>query len=1164
LFTITHSSLRFMSKKMSHASTIINKANCLHYSAERGGRARRATGKETPLIVQDELDMFIATVEKSLPDVVTLEAEVFDWIGTQASIMGAAGDERFFKLAGRIVADQMWSEAPDTYLEAVTLMWDHTNPTTKKHTPIISSRVRDFVADNSGKLKWEEWFLDPHEYADRMQFIGMCTLCENYPLRTWDKHLLENINYMYLRIAIAVNAGKGTDDEIREHFELMSSGRVSHASPTMFYAGTPVEQYNSCFLLQIKEDSIEGIYEALKYVAVISRDAGGVGLTVSNIRAAGSPIRGLHPSDGIVPMLRQFNETAKYVDQGKTKRPGAFAVYLDVWHADLEDFLMLLQKGGDESRRTDKLHIALWSNDLFMRRVREKGKWSLMCPLQCPGLTEVHGKAFEELYCRYESEHKYVRQVDAEDVKLWIATSMCENGEPYMLQKDHACHGSNQQHLGTLKLSNLCVVGSTMLTTSKGPIQIGSFVPDSFQRTEMVKWYENTVDQVKTAESKVSEAGEFATAEEKQNVEHLRQLLSKLRSPEELKEHDDVEVWDGQEWVTVEPRLIGEDTPVMTIGTDFGALLNVSHNHTFILEDGVTRVKARDLRLGQRLVQTPPVLFSGTDVDTTQRLTCPGAYLTGVLTAYALKTYGKKLSNNVGATYKVELIKIAKKGMEDTKLPQLLEYVGYDQAKAEEQYPDIDHDEIAVVNIPRNMHSIGVPVLAVTEERRAWVQGFVELLGGAMAQASGPLERMQGVMRMFCSVGEDVRLVIDPADNSWSLRKRHPDETPAVMTMIDAGRLEKTYCFTNKRHAAVFGGQLTGQCTEILEFVSPDEIACCTLCSFALTAYWNVERAEFEWDMFEQDVIKQVKFMNRVIDTSFYALEEMRRSNMRHRPLAIGVQGLATLFAMAGMSWEETTPDGRVVPNRRTRVFHSRIFELLYQAALIGSHKVAKARCAPYGTFAGSPVSQGKLRFDLFPKHDDDVPLFYKNWDLLKHRIATQGGLANSLLVGPMPTATTAKILNNSEGVDPLLANCFVQSGLAGHFLWTNPHLVKDCKNRGLWNEKLRDAIELSQGSVQGLVPADMENIYKTHSEISKKVLIRFQADRQRFIDQGQSVNMRYASPNVESVWRSLDYSWELGNPNGVYYTRSNASMDPQNMTAAVHCTREGGGCCDA
>lgn len=615
---------------------------------------------------------------------------------------------------------------------------------------------------------------------------------------------------------------------------------------------------------------------------------------------------------------------------------------------------------------------------------------------------------------------------------------------------------------------------------------------------------------------------------------------------------------------------------MMTIVTDFGTKLVVSRKHQFVLADGVTRVAAEDLRLGVELATTPPAVYTGTDTPETPRLEPQGAYLTGFVAGYVIRNHGKELQHKPGLVYSLKRIDIAKQGIEGTRIEKMLDFVGYDRDAAEREYPEDDHETMAVVDIPESLRALSTPTLAVLEERQAWVMGFVDAVGGALGSARGPLDRMQGVVRMFRSVGEDVRLKIDASDNSWSLSARNENK-PKVMTMIDSVLTVQSFCFTTESHLAVFEEQLTGQCTEILEFVSPDEIACCTLCSFALPAYWDHSAKEFRWELFEADVKHQTKVMNRVIDTTYYALEEMRRSNTRHRPLAMGVQGLATLFALADLPWEERV-GRKIVANRETRKFHRRVFECMYRAALLGSIEVAKEMGKPYDSFDGSPLSQGKLRFDLFPKRDDDVPLFYDDWDAIRAEIKANG-TANSLLIGPMPTATTAKILNNSEGIDPILTNMFVHSGLAGHFLWTNPELVADCKARGLWTEELRDAIEVNQGSVQGIgLPADIEWKYKTHCELSKKVLIDYQADRQAMICQGRSFNVRLQDPDIESVWRGLDYSWERGNPNGSYYTRGNPAMTAQNMTAnlgavaaaaakeeeAPACHLEGGGCCDA
>lgn len=582
---------------------------------------------------------------------------------------------------------------------------------------------------------------------------------------------------MLMRVAIGIH-GEDIDSAITT-YNLLSEKYFTHASPTLFSAGTARPQLSSCFLIAMKDDSIEGIYDTLKQCALISKSAGGIGLHVHCIRAKGSYIAGTNGvSNGLVPMLRVYNNTARYVDQGGNKRPGAFAVYIEPWHADIFEFLDLKKNTGKEEVRARELFYALWVPDLFMKRVESNGDWSLMCPHDCPGLADCWGEEFEKLYEKYEQEKRYVKQVKAQVLWKAIIEAQVETGTPYMLYKDACNSKSNQKNLGTIKCSNLC--------------------------------------------------------------------------------------------------------------------------------------------------------------------------------------------------------------------------------------------------------------------------------------------------------------------------------------------------------------------TEIVEYTSADEVAVCNLASIALNMFINDDKT-YNFEKLKEVTKTITRNLNKIIDVNFYPIPEARNSNMRHRPIGIGVQGLADTFVLMRIPYE----------SEAAMKLNQQIFETIYYGALEASCELAEMD-GTYETYAGCPVSQGILQYDMWNKTPTDL----WNWTAIKQKIAKHG-LRNSLLLAPMPTASTAQILGNNESFEPFTSNIYQRRVLSGEFQVVNHHLLRDLTEADLWDDDMKNQIIHNNGSIQNIeaIPKEIRELYKTVWEISVKTSIKMAADRGAFIDQSQSFNIHVAEPNYGKLTSIHFYAWKMGLKTGMYYLRTKPAANAIQFT---------------
>ncbi|MCD9584736.1 ribonucleoside-diphosphate reductase subunit alpha [Tenacibaculum maritimum] len=693
----------------------------------------------------------------------------------------------YAKLAARIAVSNLHKNTKKSFSETMIDLYEYVNPRTGKKAPLLADDVYKIIMDNSEKLDSTIIYSRDFNY----DFFGFKTLERSYLLKL-NGNIVERPQHMLMRVSIGIH--KHDIDEAIATYELMSKKYFTHATPTLFNSGTPKPQMSSCFLLQMQDDSIDGIYDTLKQTAKISQSAGGIGLSIHNIRATGSYIRGTNgTSNGIVPMLKVFNDTARYVDQGGGKRKGSFAMYIEPWHADIYDFLDLKKNHGKEEMRARDLFYAMWISDLFMKRVQEDGQWTLMCPNECPHLYDTYGDEFERLYVGYEEAGKGRKTIKARDLWEKILESQIETGTPYMLYKDAVNRKTNHKNLGTIRSSNLC--------------------------------------------------------------------------------------------------------------------------------------------------------------------------------------------------------------------------------------------------------------------------------------------------------------------------------------------------------------------TEIMEYTSNDEVAVCNLASIALPMFIsereNGEKYFNHKKLF--DVTKKVtRNLDTVIDMNYYPVKEAENSNFRHRPVGLGVQGLADAFIALRLPFT----------SEEAKKLNQEIFETIYFAAVTSSMEIAKAKGA-YSTFKGSPMSEGEFQFNMWGINEDDLS---GNWDWKKLRKnVIKHGVRNSLLVAPMPTASTSQILGNNEAFEPYTSNIYTRRVLSGEFIVVNKHLLEDLVELGLWDNSMKEEIMRANGSIQHIeaIPQDLKDLYKTVWEMSMKDIIDMARHRGYFIDQSQSLNLFMKDPDFAKLTSMHFYAWKSGLKTGMYYLRTKSAVNAIQFTLSKEKKKE-------
>ena len=884
------------------------------------------------------------------------------------------------------------------------------------------------------------------------------------------------------------------------------------------------------------------------------------------------------------------------VHNGGGKRNGSFAIYLEPWHADIFDFLELRKNHGDEELKARDLFYALWISDLFMERVKEKnGKWSLFCPHECPGLSDVYGDDFVKLYEKYEQEGKAKKTIVARDLWFAILDAQMETGTPYILYKDACNKKSNQKNIGTIKSSNLCVAPETLILTDKGHLEISSLVGQN------------------------------------------------------------INVWNGEEWSLVNIMKTGEDQELIDVYLDDGSKLACTPYHKFYIQNNysnnsIEKVEAKDLKPNDRIIKCEYPIIDGTE-------NMPYAYTHGFFCGdgtYGNKTDEPERSCNFKAlpnhyfckrhlAYETEKYLFDKddvfedniikcQAMSYEKKPLI--YLYGDKKKLidfidKRSYTLSESSNRINVNLPLDLNEkFDVPSnFCSIKDKLDWFAGYCDADGSICKNGENEQLQVSSINKEFlhdvklllqtCGINPKIklssdrkqsylpdgkggykyfdvqpiyRLLITSCDlyNLYNLgfnpkRLIISGNKPArdsrqfikILKVENNNRIDDTYCFSEpKRNMGIFNGIITGQCTEIIQYSDDKETAVCNLASIALPAFVNQQTKQFDYDKLHEITKVVTNNLNKVIDINFYPTEKTKRSNFRHRPIGIGVQGLADAFILMDIPFH----------SEEAKLLNKNIFETIYHAALEKSNEMALQRTniikelfeknissvleyiqleeydsfslreqknnqklfGAYTSFEGSPASKGILQFDMWSIE----PSNRYNWPKLKQSII-DNGLRNSLLIAPMPTASTSQILGYNECFEPLTSNIYSRRTLAGEFVVVNKYLMKELINLGLWNEQIKNNIIANQGSVQQLsnIPEHIRNKYKIVWEIPMKHLIDMAADRGAFICQSQSLNLWMEDPVYNKLTSMHFYAWDKGLKTGIYYLRRKAKHQAQQFT---------------
>lgn len=919
----------------------------------------------------------------------------------------------YLQLAGRIIVSNLHKETSSCFSDCMEIV----NAQSLDRSSCANFLSPDFMA----AVRKHSKVLDAairHDADYEFDYFGIQTLTNSYLNRVGGV-VVERPQYMFMRVALFLHM----DDIFMalKTYQMFSQKLYTHASPTLFNAGKPEAQCSSCYLCQVPEDSLSSIYDTLKQCAMISKHAGGIGLAVHRVRSAKSIIKSSGgQGDGLVPMLRVFNNTARYVNQGG-KRKGAFAIYLEPWHADIESFILLKKNRGNEDERARDLHYAMWIPDLFMRRVEKDESWTLFSPDTAPGLSDVYGEEFDRLYVQYESQSIGRATVPARKIWEQIIESQIETGEPYILYKDACNIKSNQKNLGTIHSSNLCVSGATPLLTPYG------YFP-------------------------------------------IKELLGQ-----------EIDVWNGQQWSSVVVKRTSEQASLVRVKFSDGSYIECTDYHKFYLQTNPTEpdhptepVEAHQLRPGDQLIN-----FKGPDVTDFR---CENVY--------------QFESSVLGITSPVPIN--AKPATKVEWLTTLINQCGFSDAKG----LHILADAQVLTSTRLLLHTLGV---------------------------YSSLSSLTNLTQLSILGSRDVTKLLDMGLKVTKFKlvpiQALPDDRcVSVVDIVSLDRQEPTYCFTEPlRSMGVFNGILTGNCAEILEYTSKDEVAVCNLCSICLPSF--VSAKNFDHQKLYDVVYMATHNLNRVIDLNFYPIPEAKNSNLKHRPIGIGVQGLADVYCM--MMYPYDSPEAAQV--------NKDIFETIYFAATTASKDLAKLH-GSYASFKGSPASEGVLQFDLWKV----TPSKRWDWGSLKEEIRKYG-LRNSLLVALMPTASTSQIMGNNESCEPYTRNIYVRRTDAGEFIVVNHHLARILSEMSLWTPDIIDKMIARDGSIQSIdgIPDHVKKVFKTAFEVKSRPVIDQSADRGPFVCQTQSMNLWIETPTPQLLNTVHFYAWSRGLKTGMYYLRS-------------------------
>ncbi len=1015
-------------------------------------------------------------------------------------------DPQYDKLATALCVSRLHKMTDSDFMIVTQKLYDN---------ELITVDHYNFVKENIEAL---QIVLDYSKDYD-FDYFGLKTLEKSYlqKVKVDSIHrIIERPQHMFMRIAIALNMNSVAD--LQETYKYLSDRCFIFGSPTLYNSGSKYPQLSSCFLLKM-EDNLESILDVVKECGLISKRAGGIGIGVSDIRASGSRIVGTNgQSTGIVPMIQVLNWLGRYINQGG-KRNGAIAIYIEPWHADVFAFCELRSNKGNEEERARDIFLGLWIPDLFMKRVEEEGMWSLMCPNECPGLTNVYGDEFEKLYIKYEDEKKYRKQIPAKDLWFHILSQQIETGMPYMLYKDHINKQSNQKNLGVIKSSNLCVSGETYILTDKGQLII-----------------KDVVDQ-------------------------------------------EVNVWNGEEWSKVTVRKTGVDTKLIKVKLSNGVEIKCTPEHRFYIVGGARHQKkimtqADQLKLNDNLIKydLPTVKLAVSENDMKYAYT--HGFFCGDGTTYdnysktekypKVFLYGEKklLLPHIENTSYTENVEEDRYNVTLHKDMKEKFFVPLNQSlnvtlRWLEGYCDADgtiakngtNESLQITSIEKDfllkikltLQVIGIDS-KVTKNKDARKVLMPDHKGGKKEYDC------KEIFRLLISSNELYKLSkLGFAPKRLKFDERIPQrDASQFIKVVGIDKIdvhEDTYCFTEpKRNMGMFNGLLTGQCAEIVEYTDETEIATCTLSSICLPRFVEDNDGELSFNYEKLKYVAGIvtRNLNSVIDTNLYPVEKAKSANLKHRPIGVGIQGLSDVYCMLGLPYDSD----------EARIINRKIFETIYYGALCMSNELA-IKYGHYETFhhnGGCPFSKGLLQWHLWDLDESDLLMGF-DWNTLIESIKKYG-TRNSLLTTVMPTASTSQIMGNTESYEANASNVGNRTTLAGEFTVINKHLVETLIELGLWNKNVQNELLYDKGSVQNIecIPQYVKDIYKTAFELQNKPILIQSIERGPFIDQTQSFNMFCKVPDFDKLSSAHFFGWKGRLKTGMYYLKTQPAVDPINF----------------
>ena len=909
--------------------------------------------------------------------------------------------------------------------------------TTQYSLGYISEEFYQYVLDNyeilNKTIKWDRDL--------KLDYFGLKTLERSYLLKDLDGKFIERPQMMWMRTSIQIHGlckeqkNNFTKLElITQTYNFMSELYFTHGTPTLFNSGNKFPQLSSCYLLQCPDD-LEQIGDSFKKIMMISKWAGGIGINLSDIRSEGSIIRSTGgKTSGIIPLCKVLESLARYVNQSG-KRLGSIACYLEPHHGDIETFIELRKNTGDDKSRARDLFLGLWISDLFMQQVISDGDWYLMNPDDCKGLSESWGENYSKLYWEYVNSNKYIKKLKARELYRKFSECMFETGMPYMMYKDTINARSNQQNLGTIKNSNLCVAPETQILTDKGYFKI-----------------------------------------------------------KDLK-NEKINVWNGEKFSEVTIKQTGKNEKLIQIIFSNNVSIDCTPNHKFYIyktQYETETINASDLKSGMKIIKyNLPIIDNINNIDNIKNDDILDKFFVPI--NYSIKIKLKWLAD-------------------------LCDEIGCLILNDHKKSLQISSINVKFIdNIRLMLTTIGInPVISLE-------QNISKLL-----ITSNHLYHLN-------SIGFKTNIL----DNNCEKPQNDNDTFITIMEINDLGRFDDTFCFNEpEKHSGIFNGILTSNCSEITEYSSPDQIAVCNLASISLPKFVKISEENAEIPIFDFESLGKIaeiitQNLNNIIDINYYPVPETSKSNLAHRPIGIGQQGLADCFFSMGYSFD--SPEAFKL--------NKQISECIYFHTLKKSNELAKIH-GPYDSFHGSEFSKGNLQFHLANMNQKnqinpfDPDLNYP-WDELIESIETFG-TRNSLLTCIMPTASTAQILNNNESIEPYASNIYVRKVLAGEYTIINKFLVSDLKKINMWTPEIHAELLYDNGSVQKLdVPDFIKNKYKTAYELKQSVIVKQAIDRGIFIDQSQSMNLFMESPDYNKLISAHIYAWKNGLKTGSYYIRS-------------------------